>query len=400
VRTLKNSSPAGDEPLSAGAQAARLPGTFDGVDAYERAILATVPSAMVVIDTNGTIVHFSAAAERMFGWSESEVAGRNVKVLMPQPDRDAHDRYMRRYLDTSVPHIIGIGRMTTARRSDGTNFPIELSIGDARTPDGRLFTGFMRDLSERRRSESRLADLQSELSHMSRISAMGSLAAALAHEINQPLTAIANYMEGARDLLDSPDADTLNLVREALSEAAAQSIRAGQIVRRLRDFIGRGENEKHVESLEALVSEATALAVTGTRNAGIEVEMRLDATVDSVLADRVQIQQVLVNLIRNAVDAMQRSPQRRIEIRSFAEGDNMIHLIVADSGPGLASDIQTTLFEPFHSSKEQGMGLGLSICRTIIEAHHGRIWAEPSDFGGAAFHFTLMQAEPKAGTND
>ena len=355
---------------------------------------------MVVIDVHGRIVHFSATAETMFGWSEAEVTGQNIKMLMPQPDRDAHDHYMRRYLETGVAHIIGIGRRTMARRSDGTNFPIELSIGDARTPDGRLFTGFMRDLTERQRTESRLGDLQSELSHMSRISAMGSLASALAHEINQPLTAIANYMEGARDLLDKPDAEALAMVREALSEAAAESIRAGQIVRRLRDFIGRGENEKHVGSLRLLVDEASALALTGTRHADIEVEIRLDPTADSVLVDRIQIQQVLVNLIRNAVEAMQRSPQPRIEIRSVAEGANMVHMIVADNGPGLPTEILAHLFEPFHSSKDQGMGLGLSICRTIIEAHHGRMWAEPSDIGGAAFHFTIMQAELKDGTDD
>ena len=376
--------PAAPEPGS-------TPG-FEGNAAYQRSILATVPDAMIVIDDHGTMLSFSAAAEKMFGYAEADVAGQNVKMLMPNPDREAHDRYMARYLETGVPHIIGIGRVTTARRRDGSTFPIELSIADAHTPHGRVFTGFIRDLTDRQRTERRLHDLQNELNHISRISAMGSLASALAHELNQPLTAIANYMEGARDLLASPDAEALEMVREALDEAAAQSIRAGQIVRRLRDFIARGDSDKHVESLRKLVTEASALALTGTGPAAIDVDIRLDAVADTVLVDRIQIQQVLLNLIRNAVEAMQRSPRRRIDIRSIAKNSDQVTVIVADSGPGLTPDMQRHLFEPFQSSKEQGMGLGLSISRSIVEAHGGRIWAEPADIGGAAFHFTLARA--------
>ncbi|WP_310498454.1 PAS domain S-box protein [Sandarakinorhabdus sp.] len=365
---------------------------FQGNAAYQRSILATVPDAMIVIDDHGMILSFSAAAERMFGYAERDVAGRNVNMLMPQPDRQAHDGYMARYLETGVARIIGVGRVTTATRSDGSNFPIELAIGDAITDEGRMFTGFVRDLSERQQSERRLADLQAELAHISRVSAMGSLASALAHELNQPLTAIANYLEGARDLLGNSDAASLAMIREALDEAAAQSLRAGQIVRRLRDFIARGDSEKRVESLRQLVTEASALALTGSGPAAADLEVRLSADCDRVLVDRIQIQQVLLNLIRNAVEAMHRSPRRRIVIRSLSDGHGMVTVIVADSGPGLAPDAQDHLFEPFHTSKDQGMGLGLSICRTIVEAHGGRIWAEPADIGGAAFHFTLTIA--------
>ncbi|WP_426163317.1 PAS domain-containing sensor histidine kinase [Sandarakinorhabdus sp. DWP1-3-1] len=375
-----------------GADSAVTGSDFADSAAYQKSILATVPDAMIVINSHGTILSFSAAAQRMFGYAEADVAGKNVKILMPEPDRAAHDSYMERYLETGVARIIGIGRVTTARRRDGSNFPIELSIADAHMAQGRVFTGFIRDLTESQRTERRLQDLQAELSHMSRITAMGSLASALAHELNQPLTAIANYMEGARDLLDRPDAESLAMVREALDEAAAQSIRAGQIVRRLRDFIARGDSEKHVESLRKLVTEASALALTGTGTSLVDVAVRLDSVADLVLVDRIQIQQVMLNLIRNAVEAMQRSPRRRIDIRSIATDNETVTVIVADSGPGLAPDIQRHLFEPFHTSKEQGMGLGLSISRSIIEAHGGRIWAEPADIGGAAFHFTLARA--------
>jgi two-component system, LuxR family, sensor kinase FixL len=369
------------------------PGMHFGIsEAHQRSILSTVPDAMIVIDAVGTILSFSTAAQRMFDYRERDVLGENVRMLMPSPDRDRHDDYLARYLRTGEPHIIGIGRVTTARRRDGSSFPIELSVGDAETPDGRVFTGFIRDLTERRNTERRLRDLQSELSHMTRISAMGTLASALAHELNQPLTAIANYLEAARDLLETPDAASVDLVREAMTEAAEQSIRAGQIVRRLREFIARGESEKRVESLRKLVTEANALALINAGDSGLAVEVTLEPGCDSVLVDRIQIQQVLLNLIRNAIEAMQGSTTRRLEIIGRGDRRGFIHMIVADSGPGLSPERARNLFEPFRSSKAKGMGLGLSICRTIIEAHGGRIWAKPSHLGGTSFHFTVMAA--------
>ena len=376
-------------------QAARHPALLDTSDALQRTILATVPDAMIVIDEAGTILLFSDAACRMFGYDAGEAVGLNVRALMPNPDRDRHDEYMRHYMETGEAHIIGIGRVTTARRRDGSTFPIELAVGEARGEHGRLFTGFIRDLTEMQRAERRLADLQAELSHISRVSAMGSLANALAHELNQPLTAISSYAEGARSLLGdhgTPPAEHIDMVREALVDASEQALRAGQIVRRLREFISRGESERRVERLRRLVTEAAALALTGTGPTGIDFEIRLDPDVDRVLVDRIQIQQVLLNLIRNAVEAMQRSPRQILEVRSRPHARGMVEVTVSDSGPGIDPDVTAVLFQPFNTSKEKGMGLGLSISRTIVEAHGGRIWAEPSEYGGTAFHFTLETA--------
>lgn len=364
--------------------------------AHLRSILATVPDAMVVIDEQGLILSFSAAAERMFGFAEDEVLGENVSMLMPSPDREKHDSYLDRYRRTGERRIIGIGRITTARHRNGKTFPIELSIGEASTEEGRIFTGFIRDLTERQQAELRLQDLQTELAHVSRVSSMGSLASAIAHELNQPLTAIANYVEAARDLLQDADPETLEMIREALAEAADQSVRAGQIVRRLRDFIAHGETERRIETLPRLINEANALALVGSGEHGIDVQVRLDPDANRVLVDRIQIQQVLLNLIRNAIEAMVDSPVRTLRIETMREDGGTIRVTVADTGGGLSDQVAAQLFHPFVSTKESGMGLGLSICHTIVDAHGGRIWAEPATGGGTRFHFTL----PDAGAED
>ena len=366
--------------------------TVFSLEAHLDSILETVPDAMIVIDERGLILSFSAAAERMFGYTEAELLGENISTLMPSPDREHHDRYLRNYLATGERRIIGIGRITTARRRNGAVFPIDLHIGEARAGAEKLFTGFIRDLTERQATQRRLHDLQAELAHVARVTAMGTLATALAHELNQPLTAIANSVETARDLLHEPTNELLAVVREALDECAAQSVRAGQIVRRLRDYISRGEIDRKPESLNQLVSEANVLAMIGAGTRGIEIEVQLDPTSDKVLVDRIQIQQVILNLVRNALEAMDDSPVRRVQISSRREKGGSIRVTIADSGPGLDPALGDQMFQPFNSIKSQGMGLGLSICHTIIRGHAGRIWADASDFGGTAFHFTLIDA--------
>lgn len=361
-----------------------------------RSILSTVPDAMIVIDDRGIILSFSAAAERLFGYEEGEVTGHNVSMLMPSPDRERHDGYIERYLRTGERRIIGIGRVVFAQRKDGTTFPMELSVGEATGEDRQLFTGFIRDITERERTQQQLEELQSELIHVARVSAMGTMASTLAHELNQPITAVANYVEAIRDLLAEPSDEDMPLIREALQDAAGEAMRAGEIVRRLRDFVARGELEKRIEKLPLLVNEAAAFGLMGASEKSIGVRFDLDHDAADVLVDKIQIQQVLVNLIRNAVEAMSGSPVRELTVTTAADQPGFVRVTVSDTGPGVSPEIASQLFTAFVSTKADGMGLGLSICRTIVEANGGRIWTEPRAGGGTNFCFTLVRTEPEA----
>ncbi len=365
-------------------------------EAHLQSILDTIPDAMIVIDERGAMQSFSAAAERLFGWASDEMLGRNVNELMPSPYREAHDGYLARYLATGERRIIGVGRVVVGRRRDGSTFPMELAVGEMRTGDRRFFTGFVRDLTERQQTETRLQELQSELVHVSRLTAMGEMASALAHELNQPLSAIANYLRGAQRLLDKGDPADLPRLTEALAKAGDQALRAGDVIHRLRDFVGRGETERRVESLAKLVEEASALAFVGAKELGVRVTMQFDPTADLVLADRVQIQQVMINLLRNAIDAMRDSKRVELRVRVEGQGDGFSIVTVTDTGPGISEEVLARLFMPFITTKKEGMGVGLSICRTIVEGHGGSIWAENNPGGGATFAFTLPLAEAPA----
>jgi two-component system sensor kinase FixL len=367
--------------------------------AHLQSILDSIPEAMVVIDERGRMQSFSATAERLFGYPASEVMGENVRMLMPQPYRRDHDSYLDRYLRTHERRIIGIGRVVVGERKDGSTFPMELAVGEMHVRDQRFFTGFIRDLTERQQTETRLQELQAELVHMSRLTAMGEMASALAHELNQPLSAIANYMKGSRRLLENSEDARAATLRDAMDKAGDQALRAGQIIRRLRDFVARGETERRVEDVKKLIEEASALALVGAKDKGVRVRFDFDSRSDFVLADKVQIQQVLLNLMRNAIDAMEGGERRELAISTLPVTENMVEISVADTGSGISPEISAQLFQPFVTTKTQGMGVGLSISRTIIEAHGGSITPRPNPGGGTIFSFTLPVVTKKEVTD-
>jgi two-component system sensor kinase FixL len=356
-------------------------------EALLQAIIETAPDALITIDEAGLIRIFNPAAERIFGFRAEEVIGQNVHCLMPAPYREQHDGYIRRYLETGEKRIIGIGREVEGRRKDGSVFPMELAVGEVHDDGHKLFAGFVRDISARRDAERRLHELRSELLHVSRLSEMGEMASALAHEMNQPLTAIINYLQACRRLLGT--AEARGRVEELIEKVIGQATRAGQIIRNLRKFISRGETERTEQQVNLVVEEAASLALLGTPEKGIQVAFDLAPDLPPVMIDRIQIHQVITNLIRNAVDAVAAAERRRITIRTAHAGAVAVEIQVQDSGPGLAEEVAERLFQPFVTTKPDGIGIGLSICRTIVDAHDGRLWATPDPAGGTIFHLTL-----------
>ena len=358
-------------------------------EAHLQSILDTVLDATVVIDSHGIIQSFNASAVRQFGYEPAEVVGSNVSMLMPTPYRERHDGNLSRYLATGEKRIIGVDRVVVGRRKDGSTFPMKLAVGEMRTPEGIYFTGFIRDLTEREQSQAMLDQARSELVRLARLNELGEMASTLAHELNQPLSAIANYVQGCRRMLEKLDEEHANRMRGALEEAAKQALRAGDIIRHLREFVTRGDTEKRPEDVKVLVEEAGALALVGSRERGIKSVFDFTSADSTVIADRIQIQQVLINLMRNAMEAMRDSSERVLTVSTRAVGADRMEVRVADTGPGISDDIAPKLFQPFVSSKASGMGVGLSISKRIIESHGGELTVARNDAGGATFTFTL-----------
>ncbi len=361
----------------------------DSREAHLRSALDTVQDASIVSTRDGTIVSFNAAAVRQFGYAEDEVVGQNLRMLMPDPYQREHDGYLERYHRTGEKRIIGTDRVVVGKRKDGSTFPMQLAVGESRSGSETFFTGFVRDLTEREESAARLQEIQGELARLARLNEMGEMASTLAHELNQPLSAISNYVHGCARLLRDMDEPLAVRMREALQETANQSIRAGQIIKHLREFVTKGETDKSPENIRHLVEEAGALALVGSREKGVRTVFEFAPGPEMVIADRIQVQQVLTNLMRNAIEAMRDSKRRELIVRTLHENDDTIAVIVQDTGPGIAEEIAEQLFKPFVTTKAGGMGIGLSISKRIVESHGGEMTVSRNEAGGATFRFTL-----------
>ncbi|HUO90577.1 MAG TPA: PAS domain S-box protein [Rhizomicrobium sp.] len=353
------------------------------------ALIATAVDGIMVIDDKANVLVYNAACERLFGYEADEVVGRNVNMLMPAPYHDAHDGYVARYLATGEKHIIGIGREVSGRRKDGSTFPMNLSVGEGLLRGRRIFVGIITDLSDRQARERRFQELQTEMWHVSRLTDMGQVAAGLAHELNQPLTAILNYTNTGLDISHEQKDEDLESIFTKIGE---QTARAGNIIRRLRSFIEKREPNRTEDNIVRTVEEAIRLGMLDASERGVSIRLKTAAAIPNVFIDRIQIQQVLVNLMKNAADAMEKSPRREINILVTTPSPDFVQISVADTGPGIAPAIADKLFQPFLTTKQGGMGVGLNICRSIVEAHGGRIWAEQGPEGGAVFRINLPVA--------
>lgn len=338
---------------------------------------------IIVIDEAGVIRSFNRAAAALFGYGADEVIGENVRMLMPAPYQSEHDAYIGNYLATGEAKIIGIGRQVEGQRKDGSIFPMELGVASIEQGGTRLFVGFAHDLSERRKFEARMQDL-----HTHRLYLIEQMAVGLAHEIKQPLSAINGYLSSIRRVLNEHDLPKAK-IEEALDKAIDQAFRLSEIMDNLRQFMARGGTDKTLRNLNEVVRKACEFTDALAREAGVTTAVHLEAAKDQVVINQVQIQQVVVNLKRNAIEAMGGCERRELTISTRLVDGGMICVDVADTGPGLPAAVKSRLFEPFITTKSHGLGVGLSISRSIIEAHNGRLWAEASPAGGTTFRFTL-----------
>lgn len=348
-------------------------------------VLDTAVDGIIVIDDRGHVLIFNKACERLFGYTASEVIGRNLSMMMPLEFSEHHDGYVRHYLDTGEKRIIGIGREVRGMHRDGTVFPIELSVGEALTPDGRQFIGIIRDLRARKAVEQRLNQLQAQLVNMARINAMDEMGAAIAHELNQPLTAVMLYLQAVM----RKKRDTDDSVTEILAKALREAERAGSIIQKMRNFVEKREPERQSIDLEILIDEALELTLLGNDTTGVELRREKAADLPPVHADPVQIQQIVCNLIRNGLEAVRGRQKRWLRVMT-GRSDGFVRVEVQDSGPGIPADATKTLFRAFSTSKRTGLGLGLAISRTIAQNHGGDLEVDPGGDGiGATFILTL-----------
>jgi two-component system sensor kinase FixL len=361
------------------------------------AIVDSADVAIIGTTLDGLVTSWNRSAEAIFGYTATEMIGNSVFCLAPPGREDDMKAILERIkAGERIDHY-----ETQRRHRDGRLIEVSLAESPIYDGGGRLIgaSKLSRDITAvksaqdaLRASESRLEELHAELLHLSRLSAMGQIEAMVTHEINQPLAAISNYLSAANLLIQKDGILPIPQLQEALRRAKDQSNRVGQLVQRLRAFASRGESEKHVVPVSPLVQEAAELAALGSRYRSMDIRMSNRMQNGHVLVDKVQIQQVLLNLLRNAADAVAEQDEQSIGLVLERAG-NDVWISVVDNGPGLTEEVANRLFQPFVSTKRNGMGLGLSICKSIVDTHGGRLWAEANPTGGTIFRVALPLLE-------
>lgn len=361
------------------------------------AVLENVADGIITINEQGVIQSVNRTANEMFGYESGELVGENVKWLMPNPYREEHDGYLQRYLETGVMRIIGQRRELVGNRKDGSTFPVDLHVSEVQLPNGRLFAGIVSDISIRKKAEEQRRRQQVELASVSRMTTIGGLATAIAHELNQPLTAIVNYAKGSCIRFSNIEERALDRgeVAQVMERIADQGLRAGTIIKGLRKLVGKSEPKRSTCDINEIIDEIIDLLRADARFHAATIDVLNAYNRHPVLVDKVQIQQVLVNLVHNAVQAMAEieTANRLVLIEAGTSGDNAVEVAVRDFGPVCSADLLERIFDPFFSTKSEGLGIGLSISRSIIEAHGGRLTASANTHRGTTFRFTLPNAD-------
>jgi two-component system sensor kinase FixL len=357
-------------------------------------ILDTAVDGIIVIDETANLLVFNHACERLFGYDAQDVLGKNIKMLMPQDYAERHDEYMHNYMETGHRRIIGIGRAVHARHANGEIIPIELSVGESNTPVGRQFVGILRDMRPKIEAEERLDSVQAQLVRIARVNAMDEMGSALAHELNQPLTALMLYLQAVSRLTHKPEFEGQipSEIQDIIDRSLKEADRAGKIIQRMRQFVEKRETERKTLHLAELVDDALDFTMIGMRARGVTVERHYARDLPPISVDPIQIQQIVVNLVRNALDAVSHTKTKRITIETRLDG-NQVCAAIIDSGSGIDAELLPNLFKAFTTTKRSGTGLGLAISKTIAQSHGGDLRVDPGGDGrGAQFRLYLPMA--------
>lgn len=364
---------------------------LDRQDLLLQALMSLSPDMIVTINHHSIIQSIGAVAATMLGYEDDELVGQNVNVMIPPLYRDQHEANVRRYVETRKPHIIGIGRKLEAQRKDGTLFPIYLRVAEVWDGGEPLFVGLIHDLTQEEQAKDREQEMRTAMQHMSRVASMGEMATGLAHEINQPLTAINQYLSAARHQLSADDPD-IPSAQEFIEKASRQTERTSDIIRSLRQFVRFTGGEKTRCALGPLIEETISLSLLESERNRITVDVDIPDALPDVHVEPVQIQQVLHNLLRNALEAMSDVERPHIRIYAKPHRETHVQICLEDNGPGIDPALRDGLFDRFVSGKPDGLGIGLAICRSIITAHGGTLWVEDSEPLGARFCFAIPAA--------
>jgi len=346
---------------------------------------------IITINTSGNIVSVNAAVETIFGYREEELIGSSINKLMPLSLRNKTQHNLKDYLQTYMLKNMGQIKEFEGVRKDGSSVPLDLSIAEFSIDETNYFTGIVRDVSLRKCQEQQDKEHLDELAHVTRLGLMGEMASGIAHEVNQPLTSIANYTQACLNFIQSENPD-LEQLSEILLKAHQQALRAGQIIHRMRDFVKSKKIHRTTADINTLIHDALSLCIAEFRHNNIRLIFELEKPLPAVYVDKIQIEQVIINLIKNSIDALKNLPQktqRQIAIQTQLNHDNAIEIRVKDNGPGIDQVQQQKILTPFYTTKSDGMGMGLSISRSLVEAHDGVLHFNSKPEKGTTFYFTL-----------